>query len=61
MDGAYQKQIMKMAVQTVLHQYKPMLDHIEENQELLDRIATDITCLVEQMETATAEAWEGLE
>lgn len=61
MEAAYQKQIMKMAVQTVLHQYKPVLDHIEEDQQLLDQIASDITCLLEQMETATAETWECLE
>ncbi len=58
MDTAQHKQLMKMAVQTVLFQYKPVLENVEQDQRLLDQIASDITRLVCQMEHVTNLTWQ---
>lgn len=61
MDAALQKQILKMAVQTVLFQYKPMLNQVGGNVQLLEHIAAEIAALYKEMETITVETWKQFE
>jgi hypothetical protein len=60
MDAAQHKQLMKMAVQTVLFQYKPVLENAAQDHGLIDQIASDITCLIQQMESVTNQTWREL-
>lgn len=52
------KPFIKMAVQTVLHQYKPFMNQIEENPTVFNQINEDIEHLTTEMEQIAQEVFQ---